>query len=71
MPASLKGRMWIAYGLMILILLGVYAPTLLTQPGGGLTAYMDDVGEIQVSLNVWGTIHHTGYPLFAILGNTS
>ena len=70
MPASLKGRMWIAYGLMILILLGVYAPTLLTQPGGGLTAYMDDVGEIQVSLNVWGTIHHTGYPLFAILGNT-
>ncbi len=31
--------------------------------------YIKDVSEIQVALNVWGTIHHTGYPLFAILGN--
>lgn len=31
--------------------------------------YIKDVSEIQVALNVWGTIHHTGYPLFAVLGN--
>lgn len=40
------------------------------QPGGLLkNEYIKDVGEIQVAVNVWGTIHHTGYPLYAILGN--
>lgn len=31
--------------------------------------YIKDVSEIQVALNVWGTVHHTGYPLFSVLGN--
>lgn len=59
----------------LVILLTVYRSTLLTQISGGrdasgeISPYMDDVGEMQVALNVWGTIHHTGYPLFAILGN--
>ncbi|MBN1200499.1 MAG: DUF2723 domain-containing protein [Anaerolineae bacterium] len=52
-----------------LSLLLVYATTLQTQINGSSNEYMIDVGEIQVALNVWGTIHHTGYPLFAILGN--
>ncbi|MBN1681353.1 MAG: DUF2723 domain-containing protein [Anaerolineae bacterium] len=46
-----------------------YAVTLQTHINGSSDEYMIDVGEIQVALNVWGTIHHTGYPLFAILGN--
>jgi hypothetical protein len=68
------GKAWRYYLLTLATLLVVYALTLLRQVAGGfingtLTPYMDDVGEIQVALNVWGTIHHTGYPLFAVLGN--
>lgn len=55
--------------LTLTILTLIYWPTLLTQINGGNSPYMDDVGEIQVSLNVWGTVHMTGYPLYAILGN--
>jgi hypothetical protein len=50
-------------------LLLAYALTLQTRINGSSDEYMIDVGEIQVALNTWGTIHHTGYPLFAILGN--
>jgi hypothetical protein len=60
----------------VLLLLGVcalsliiYAPTMLRQVGGGENPYMDDVGEAQVTLNVWGTLHHSGYPLWTISGN--
>src|SRR3954470_19531099 len=55
------------FTLVILVL--IYLPTLLTQINGGNDPFMDDVGEIQVSLNVWGTIHHTGSPLYTMLGN--
>jgi len=55
--------------LTLSLLILIYLPTLLTQINGGDDPYMDDVGEIQVALNVWGTIHHTGYPLYTILGN--
>ncbi|MCC7452444.1 MAG: DUF2723 domain-containing protein [Anaerolineae bacterium] len=55
--------------LTLALLILIYLPTLLTQINGGDDPYMDDVGEIQVALNVWGTIHHTGYPLYTILGN--
>lgn len=51
------------------ILLLAYTATLQTQINGSSDEYMVDVGEVQVALNVWGTIHHTGYPLYAILGN--
>lgn len=42
---------------------------MMTEVSGGGSPYNDDVGEIQVALNTWGTIHHTGYPLFTITGN--
>lgn len=32
---------------------------------------MIDVGEVQVALNVWGTLHATGYPLYSLMGNVS
>ncbi|MCX8067145.1 MAG: DUF2723 domain-containing protein [Anaerolineae bacterium] len=28
-----------------------------------------DVGEFQVALSLWGTVHHTGYPLYMLLGS--
>ncbi len=30
---------------------------------------MADVGETQMVLNLWGTLHATSYPLYAIIGN--
>jgi len=70
---------WSAVLLTVLVLGGLYAATLQTHISGSFpestpesvlkNEYIKDVSEIQVALNVWGTIHHTGYPLFAILGN--
>lgn len=63
----------------VLALIALYALTLQPHISGSFpdksdalhlkNEYIKDVSEIQVALNVWGTIHHTGYPLFAILGN--
>lgn len=56
-------------GLMAVgLLLLVYAGTLHSSVYGCSDNYMDDVGEIQIALNVWGTVHFTGYPLYTILG---
>jgi hypothetical protein len=64
---------------VVLVLAVVYVATLQTQISGSFkedspanilkNEYIKDVSEIQVALNTWGTIHHTGYPLYAILGN--
>lgn len=66
-------------GLSLVMLAGLYAAALQTHISGSFqetspastlkNEYIKDVSEIQVALNVWGTIHHTGYPLFAIVGN--
>ena len=50
------------------MLLLIYSGTLQRDINGSSHSYMIDVGEIQVALNTWGTIHFTGYPLFTILG---
>lgn len=77
-PAGVLLLRAIAAGAVI-ALIALYASTLQThisgsfpEHGPGLilkNEYIKDVGEIQVALNVWGTIHHTGYPLYAIVGN--
>ncbi|MBK8022050.1 MAG: DUF2723 domain-containing protein [Chloroflexi bacterium] len=53
----------------LLLLLGVYLSTLQTIPNGSEHYYMIDVGETQIVLNVWGTLHATGYPLFTMTGS--
>ncbi|HML23582.1 MAG TPA: DUF2723 domain-containing protein [Aggregatilinea sp.] len=55
--------------LAALILIAAYGSTLQTHVNGSSDEYMLDVGEIQVALNAWGTVHYTGYPLYTILGN--
>ncbi len=47
----------------------VFVPTLQTIPNGSGHYYMIDVGETQIVLNAWGTLHMTGYPLYVISGN--
>jgi len=67
-------------GAFVLLTMLAYATTLQTHIAGSFAEgrseelllkneYIKDVGEIQVALNTWGTVHHTGYPLFAMLGN--
>lgn len=56
--------------LILAVLAGFYVPLLQISPNGGDHCYMADVGEIQIVLNVWGTLHATGYPLYVILGST-
>lgn len=61
--------------LTLITLILIYLPTLLTQVTGGVEVfgkqnpYIDDVAEIQVALNVWGTVHYSGYPLYTMIGN--
>jgi len=58
---------WFPASIALGILLVVYAGTLQWDMSGCASGYTADVGEIQIALNLWGTIHYTGYPLFTIL----
>ena len=80
-PKPPPKRTWhaLSVGGALLALALSYAATLQTHISGSFpektpalilkNEYIKDVAEIQVALNLWGTVHHTGYPLFAILGN--
>lgn len=54
-----------ALGILVL----VYLFTLQTIPNGSSHYYMIDVGETQIVLNTWGSLHATGYPLYAMSGS--
>lgn len=41
----------------------------MTTISGCAAEYCADVGEFQVALPLWGTVHHTGYPLYMLLGS--
>lgn len=53
----------------LLILTPIYLTTLQSIPNGAEHYYMIDVGETQIVLNRWGTLHATGYPLYVMVGN--
>jgi len=55
-----------ALGLFLLV---IYMTTIQTIPNGSSHYYMIDVGETQIVLNNWGTLHATGYPLYVMSGN--
>lgn len=59
-------------GLILLILLGItllYGSTIQRDISGSPSEYTLDTGEFQVALALWGTLHHTGYPLYSLLGS--
>ncbi len=62
----------VVIGLLVLAALAIFAylPTLQTIINGADHYTMIDVGETQVVLNVWGTLHATGYPHYVILSST-
>jgi hypothetical protein len=55
--------------LALLVLLFIYLSTLQSIPNGSEHYYMIDVGETQIVLNVWGTLHATGYPLYVMMSS--
>jgi hypothetical protein len=59
----------LAFLLVLVVLLPIYFSTLQTIPNGSENYYMIDVGETQIVLNTWGTLHATGYPLYVMIGN--
>jgi len=52
-----------------MVVAGCYLSTLMLQINGSDSAYVVDSGEFQVALPLWGTVHHTGYPLYMLLGS--
>lgn len=55
--------------LAFLLLLALTAPLLQAIPNGAEHYFMIDVGETQIVLNTWGTLHSTGYPLYVMLSS--
>ncbi len=55
--------------IVLLLLVLIYLSTLQTIPNGSDHYFMIDVGETQIVLNVWGSLHFTGYPQYVISGN--
>ncbi len=60
----------LALAAALALLLVAYLPALQTIPNGSENYYMIDVGETQVVLNKFGTLHATGYPLYVMIGGT-
>lgn len=66
---NLNQKKRLSWVLCVVPLLAAYLLTLQTIPNGAEHYYMIDVGETQIVLNVWGTLHATGYPLYVMLGS--
>jgi hypothetical protein len=66
---SQKIRQILGFALVLLVLLPIYLLTLQTHINGAEHYFMIDVGETQAVLNVWGTLHATGYPLYVMVSS--
>ncbi len=62
-----KRIFWILLPASIAFIL--YASTAQLHINGSNHPFATDVGEIQNALPRWGTIHHSGYPLYTALGS--
>lgn len=62
-------RSILGFVLALALLLVAYLPTLQRMPNGSEHYFMIDVGETQIVLNRWGTLHPTGYPLYVMIGS--
>lgn len=65
---SPRTAQWAAGAAALGLLLLAYLPLLQAIPNGSDHYFMMDVGETQIVLNVWGTLHATGYPLYVLTG---
>lgn len=63
-----ESKVW-AHVAASLVACGFYLSTLMFHITGSESVYADDVGEYQVALPLWGTVHPTGTPLYMLLGS--
>jgi hypothetical protein len=54
--------------LIIVAACAAYLPTVMPDISASPHTYFTDVGNVQNALNVWGTLHSSGYPLFSFVG---
>lgn len=66
---QILNRPYFILPLILIILAAIYAPTMQTIINGSSHLMMIDVGETQIVLNTWGTLHATSYPTYVISGN--
>ncbi len=66
---SFKTRLITGGTLLGVALLAMSWPLVQRVPNGSDHYFMIDVGEVQIVLNNWGTLHPTGYPHYTVLGN--
>ncbi len=54
--------------LIIALACAAYLPTVMPDISASPHPYFTDVGNVQNALNLWGTLHSSGYPLFSLVG---
>jgi hypothetical protein len=54
--------------LIIALACVAYAPTVMPDISASPNQYFTDVGNVQNALNLWGTLHSSGYPFFSLTG---
>ena len=69
MPVHRLIHKFLPLAIALLLLLAYCLANLQTIPNGSSHYFMIDVGETQIVLNEWGSLHPTGYPLYVISGN--
>ena len=62
-------RRWLGLAIIWAGVLAASVPLVQRIPNGADHYFMIDVGETQIVLNNWGTLHMTGYPHYVMLGN--
>src|SRR3972149_6080690 len=67
--SSQPARSVAVFFFLALLAAAIYASTLMLTVSGSDSPYTADTGEFQVALAEWGTVHHTGYPLYMLLGS--
>ncbi|MEM6285369.1 MAG: hypothetical protein AAF787_24480 [Chloroflexota bacterium] len=66
---TLQRRPLLAVPALWVVLLAATVPLMQRIPNGADHYFMIDVGETQIVLNNWGTLHATGYPHYTLIGN--
>ncbi len=61
-------RTWLPLVLALAVSTALFASTRMTTISGCPGEYCVDSGEFQVALALGGTVHHTGYPLYMLIG---
>src|SRR3974377_1797287 len=63
-----KRKNYVPIVLIITVACAAYLPTVMPDISASPNSNFTDVGNVQIALNLWGTLHTSGFPLFSLLG---